>query len=175
MTGKAVALYQLNTVLRQRDVPADISDPRHHLCRAANRREDFIPHGDFKADDFFASIRMTLIRIAVFVRCGQRYHAAIQIKQRCHAAAVEVIHKLAVVADTPKRKHGRDCAVLQNCHNADCINCKRINRRQRAVLRYKLLDNAARLGADMLKKLLYPFTVGIYFSIPLPQVPSTGL
>ena len=31
------------------------------------------------------------------------------------------------------------------------------------MLRYKLLDNATRLGADILKKLPYPFTVGIYF------------
>ena len=59
-------------------------------------RLDLLPVGDLRAGDAFAGHRVEFKDLARLVRAHTADHARIQIDRRGHAAAIDVVHHLAV-------------------------------------------------------------------------------
>ena len=111
------------------------------MHRLQAHRLDLLPVGDLRAGDALAGHRVEFEDLARLVRAHTADHARIQIDRRGHAAAIDVVHHLAV-ADADIGVDDAFLFVAQQRRDADGVDRGRAERGNRLMLDDLVLHNA---------------------------------
>ena len=141
MAREGVALDEYRTIRRNRHVPGDKAHLRNDVHRLQAHRLDLLPVGDLRAGDALAGHRVEFKDLARLVRAHTADHARIQIDRRGHAAAIDVVHHLAV-ADADIGVDDAFLFVAQQRRDADGVDRGRAERGNRLMLDDLVLHNA---------------------------------
>ena len=133
---EGVALDEHRAIRRDRHVPGDKAHLRNDVHRLQAHRLDLLPVGDLRAGDALAGHR-----VEFKVRAHAADHARIQIDRRGHAAAIDVVHHLAV-ADADIGVDDAFLFVAQQRRDADGVDRGRAERGNRIMLDDLVLHNA---------------------------------
>ena len=167
---EGVALDEHRAVGRDGDVPRDEANLRHAVHRGQTHGLDLVPVGNLRAGDALAGHRVNLERLAGLVRADAADDAGVQIDGGRHAAAVHVVHHLAV-ADADVGVDDALLLVAQQRGDADGIDGRGAERGDGLVLDDLVLDDADSRG---LEALIERGGVGVLLGRALEDALSAG-
>ena len=128
VTGIVIALNDNRSVRRKAYVPADKTDLGNYHRSLGAHSNDLIPHRENKALKYGTCHGVLLIKDLGLIDREIGDLAGLLINGRCHAAVIEIIYTVAVIAESAAGTGHMDLALTLDRYDSDCVNSIRINR-----------------------------------------------